>query len=107
MGASLLVFNNKTDVADGMRADEVRKVSLQAGVYSTNAHEQAAAGTGRHHHAHMEAGGQQCRDRQGACAGDRVGAAGCEEPAVLVLIIDQDVAGDLGLGRHSTAVDGR
>jgi hypothetical protein len=26
MGASLLVFNNKTDVADGMRADEVRKV---------------------------------------------------------------------------------
>ena len=28
MGASLLVFNNKTDVADGMRADEVRKVSI-------------------------------------------------------------------------------
>ncbi len=25
-GASLLVFNNKTDVADAMRADEVRKV---------------------------------------------------------------------------------
>ena len=87
MGASLLVFNNKTDVADGMRADEVRKVSQQLGIYSTGANKHAAAGTGRHHNAHMEVGGQQRHDGQGARPGNRVGAAGCEEPAVLVLIM--------------------
>jgi ADP-ribosylation factor-like protein 2 len=44
MGASLLVFNNKKDVADGMRADEVRKVSQQLGIYSTGANEHERLG---------------------------------------------------------------
>jgi hypothetical protein len=36
MGASLLVFNNKTDVADAMRADEVRKVGPEHRSFSAD-----------------------------------------------------------------------
>jgi hypothetical protein len=82
-GASLLVFNNKTDVADAMRANEVRKVGKSRVVSVLT---ETAAGTGRHHNAHMGVDGQQRDDGQGARPRHRVGAAGCEEPAVLVLM---------------------
>jgi hypothetical protein len=96
MGASLLVFKNKSDVAGCMSSEEIGKVrgslASRGGVpmftlASTMLTRSTHAGLAARHdsHAQVEHYGVQCIDWIKPSGGPQMGSARCQGPALFVL----------------------
>lgn len=87
MGASLLVFKNKSDVLGAMSIEDIRRVIVPL-LHSRDCdliNEGTGSGVGQHTYAQMEHHHLQCRHRRGFEGGNALGCSRRKGPSVPVL----------------------
>ncbi len=85
MGASLLVFSNKTDVEGCMSDSDIRQVDDAPEIFSQTRLTVTGASTGRNQDAQMDYHTLQCNYREESAGRPRMGCARCSRQALSLL----------------------
>ncbi len=104
MGASLLVFSNKTDVEGCMSDSDIRQVDHAPEIFSQTRLTVTGASTGRNQDAQMDYHTLQCNYREESAGRPRMGCARCSRQALSLLKVSSRAAGGVSILGFLTAI---